>query len=104
MAVRACDARHGNNSERRKGEGSSSHYVIQQYRMAPTVRRAAGRAACWQVADEHTGPGTGRAGTDGASGQREMLASLVKNVVGLKVTRAKVSVSSSHSITAERGG
>lgn len=53
--------------------------------MAPTVRRAAGRAACWQVADEHTGPGTGRAGTDGSSGQGEMLASLVKNVVGFRV-------------------
>lgn len=52
--------------------------------MAPTVRRTAGRAACWQVADEHTGPGTGRAGTGGASGHREMLASLVKNVVGFK--------------------
>lgn len=64
---------------------------------------AAGRAACWQVADEHTGPGTGRAGTGGAEGQREMLASLVKNVVGFKVRRANVSVSSSHSITAERG-
>lgn len=71
--------------------------------MAPTVRRAAGCAACWQVADEHTGPGTGRAGTDGVSGQREMLASLVKNVVGFKGTKANVSVSSSHSITAERG-
>lgn len=64
---------------------------------------AAGRAACWQVADEHTGPGTGRAGTGGAEGQREMLASLVKNVVGFKVRRANVSISSSHSITAERG-
>ncbi|KAK2922176.1 hypothetical protein Q8A73_001661 [Channa argus] len=29
---------------------------MQQYRMAPTVRRAAGSAACWQAADEHTGP------------------------------------------------
>ena len=37
--------------EERKGEGSSQHYVIQQYGMAPTARRAAGRAACWQVAD-----------------------------------------------------
>ena len=43
---------------------------------------------------EHTGPGTGRAGTDGAEGQREMLASLVKNVVGFEVSRANVSVSS----------
>ena len=57
--------------------------------MAPTVRRAAGRAACWQVADEHTGPGTGRTGTDGASGQGEMLAGLVKNVVGLKETESQ---------------
>lgn len=76
-----------------KGEGSSQHYVIEKYGMAPTVRRAAGRAACWQVADEHTGPGTGRAGTGGAEGQREMLASLVKNVVGFKVSRANVSLS-----------
>lgn len=65
--------------------------------------RAAGRVACWQVADEHTGPGAGRVGTGGAEGQREMLASLVKNVVGFEVRRANVSISSSHSITAERG-
>lgn len=55
--------------------------------MAPTVRRAAGSKRgllARQVADEHTGPGTGRAGTDGAEGQREMRASLVKNVVGFK--------------------
>lgn len=50
--------------------------------MAPTVRRAAGRAACWQVADEHTGPGTGRAGTEWASEQGEMLASPVKSKRG----------------------
>lgn len=52
--------------------------------MAPTARRAAGRAACWQVADEHTGPGTGRAGTDGPQGHGERLASPVKNVVGFR--------------------
>lgn len=39
--------------------------------MAPTARRAARRVARWQVADKHTGPGTGCAGTDGASEQGE---------------------------------
>lgn len=57
--------------------------------MAPTARRAAGRAACWQVADEHTGPGTGRAGTDGPQGHGERLASPVKNVVGFKKSRGQ---------------
>lgn len=70
--------------------------------MAPTARRPAGRAACWQVADEHTGPGTGRAGTDGPQGHGERLASPVKNVVGFKKAGASVSVSSSHSIIADR--
>lgn len=53
--------------------------------MAPTAQRAAGRTACWQVPDEHTGPGTGRVGTDGASGHGEMLVGLVKNVVGFQI-------------------
>lgn len=29
------------------------------------------RAACWQVAGEHTGPGTGRVSTDAAQGNAE---------------------------------
>lgn len=52
--------------------------------MSVRARRAAGRAACWQVADEHTSPGRGRAGTDAPQGHGEMLVSPVKTMVGFK--------------------
>lgn len=63
-----------------------TNYMIGHRRMSLRARRAAGRAACWQVADEHTSPGRGRAGTDAPQGHGEMLLSPVKMscVVGFK--------------------